>query len=194
MTARRPLPDPPSTAPRKYLCATARSVVWRSEMLFFQRTGSANLAQWPEPCANTRPPHPGSFMRCLASRGRFRADRQSTILRAGPRRDVRGRRRIRHQRPPPRVPADDRGRDGHPRRSAADHRPSHVRRRSGTYEGPQPKGDTTAGRRRFHPSYRPDPLRQVRRGHDHPHRQGRALSLLYLLDQGAAGVRQPARA
>jgi hypothetical protein len=27
----------------------------------------------------------------------------------------------------------------------------------------------------------------VRRRHDHPHRQGRALSLLCLLDEGAAG-------
>gem|GEM_PF-1417338 len=32
------------------------------------------------------------------------------------------------------------------------------------------------------------PSRQVRRGHDHSHRQGRALSLLCLLDESAAGT------
>ena len=52
----------------------------------------------------------------------------------------------------------------------------------------QPHGDTIRRHQRPNPSYRPDPLRQVRRGHDHPHRQGRALSLLCLLDQGPAGA------
>jgi DNA invertase Pin-like site-specific DNA recombinase len=37
-------------------------------------------------------------------------------------------------------------------------------------------------------AHRPDPLRQVRRGHDHSHRQGRALSLLRLFDESPAGA------
>ena len=52
----------------------------------------------------------------------------------------------------------------------------------------QPHGDTIRRHQRPNPSYRPDPLCQVRRGHDHPHRQGRALSLLRLLLESPAGA------
>ena len=76
------------------------------------------------------------------------------------------------------------------RRCAHNHRSGNLRCGAGPDEGAKPQGRTATGGRRPHPPYRPDPLRQMRRRHDHPHRQGRALSLLHLLDKGTAGPDQ----
>jgi hypothetical protein len=38
------------------------------------------------------------------------------------------------------------------------------------------------------PSYRPDPLRKMRRGHAYPHLQGLSVLLLCLFDKGPAGA------
>jgi hypothetical protein len=64
--------QPPQAAVRLYLRAGLRGVVRRRETLFFQRVGSATLAQCPEPPASIRQAHPNSLNSCLESRGLFR--------------------------------------------------------------------------------------------------------------------------
>ena len=77
-------------------------------------------------------------------------------------------------------------RDRRRRRAAAD-RPGDVRRRPGPSARPQSEGHAGARRQRPHPPYRHLLLRRLRRRHDAPDREGRAVSLLHLLDQGPAG-------
>ncbi|MBB6254856.1 DNA invertase Pin-like site-specific DNA recombinase [Nitrospirillum iridis] len=55
-------------------------------------------------------------------------------------------------------------------------------------QGPPSHGDAIRRHQWSDHAHRPDPLRQVRRRHDHPHRQGRALSLLRLFDESPAGT------
>ena len=77
-------------------------------------------------------------------------------------------------------------RDRHGRGAAAD-RPGDVRRRAGASARPQPEGHAGARRQRPDPPYRHLLLRRLRRRDDAQDRQGWAVSLLHLLDQGAAG-------
>jgi hypothetical protein len=53
--------------------------------------------------------------------------------------------------------------------------------------GPQSQGHARPRGERPDAAHRQLLLRQVRRCDDHPHRQGRALSLLHLFNQGSAG-------
>ncbi len=70
---------------------------------------------------------------------------------------------------------------------AAADRSGDIRCRAGASARPQSEGHAGARRQRSHPPDRHLLLRRLRRRHDAQDRQGRALSLLHVLDQGPAG-------
>ncbi len=55
---------PLHAAARKSFCAKVRGGLQRKKRLFFQASGSAILAQWPDFARNAYRPHPSSLKRC----------------------------------------------------------------------------------------------------------------------------------
>ena len=79
------------------------------------------------------------------------------------------------------------GEQGRHSRGAAADRPGDVRRSAGPSQGAESEGGATPCRHRPDAAHRYLLLWSLRWSHDHPHRQGRALPLLCLLDQSPAG-------